>query len=166
MAVSAPLAAADLAVALLAIDYGGPLTPQATAVINTMAVAFAKCIGHYAANNSVSTNDTGAVAGATPTNPGTFTGSGTGTISGLVVGDALAGTGLAGEIMAELESADFGGPLTPGARAQLALVANAVAVFADHVNNNATVTVPTVTGPGITPNLNGPSTGTGTGTAL
>lgn len=157
-------AATALETTLLAIDYGGPLTPGATAIIQTMAAAFAKCIGHMILNNTVSTNITGALAGATPSTPGTFTGTGTGTVAGLTKGDALTGTGLAGEIMAELESADFGGSLSPGARAQLALLADAVAVFADHVQTNAQVST-TDTGVGGTPNVNGPATGTGTGNA-
>lgn len=166
MPVNEAAAAATVESALLAIDYGGTLTASATALIGDMADAFAKCIGHYAANNMVDTDDTGAVAGATPTTPGVFTGTGSGTISGLIAGDALLGTGLSGEIMAVLESSDYGGTLTTEAREQLAVLANAVAVFADHVNDNAQVTVPVVTGPGITNNLNGASTGTGTGVAI
>ena len=166
MPVNEAAAAAVISAELLAIDYGGPPTPSAVALINKLADAFAKSIGHYATNNMVDTDDTGTVTGATMVNPGVFNGSGLGGISGLTVGDALGGTGLAGEIMAVLESGDYGGTVTSEARAQLALIADAVAVFADHVNDNAVVTVPTVTGPGITPNLNGPSTGTGTGTAL
>ncbi len=166
MPVNETAAAATIAAELLAINYGGALTPSATAVINDLADAFAKCIGHYATNNQVSTDDTGTVAGATPATPGIFTGTGSGGISGLIKGSAGSGTGLAGEIMTVLESADYGGSLTATARAQLAVIADAVAVFADHVNANALVTVPSVTGPGITNNLNGPSTGTGTGTAV
>lgn len=157
-------AATALEASLLALDYGGVLTPEATAVIQTMAGAFAKCIGHMIANNVISTSITGALAGATPSSPGAFTGTGTGSVAGLVKGDALSGTGLAGEIMAELESADFGGTLTAEARARLALLADAVAVFADHVQNNAQVST-TDTGTGLTPNVNGPATGTGSGNA-
>ncbi|TDI91265.1 MAG: hypothetical protein E2O75_04985 [Chloroflexi bacterium] len=166
MAVDEASARAGVEAELLAIDWGGALTASSTAVIENLAEAFAKCIPHYASNNAVDTDDTGSVTGATMSNPGVFNGSGTGAISGLTVGDALAGTGLAGEIMTVLESADLGGTLTATARVQLALVADAVAVFADHVNDNAVVTVPTVTGPGVTPNLNGASTGVGTGVAL
>lgn len=164
MPMSEAIAATAIETTLLAKDYGGPLTPGATAMIQTMAAAFAKCIAHMISNNVVSTNITGALAGATPSSPGAFTGTGTGTVSGLLKGDALSGTGLAGEIMAELESADFGGTLTAEARAQLALLANAVAKFADHVQTNAQVST-TDTGAGLTPNVNGPANGTGTGNA-
>lgn len=141
---------------------------QAKAQLQVIANAFAKCIPHLISSGLVSTNDTGAVAGAvagpTPT-PGAFTGSGTGTIGGLIKGDALTGVGLAGLIMAQLHA---GTNYLPGAdvtraRQQLALLANAVAHFATYVMANAQV-ITTVAGPAITPGLNGPSTGTGTGT--
>lgn len=166
MPVNESAAAAVIKAELLAIDYGGPLTPEAQAIVENIGDACAKCIGHYAANNTVSTNITGVVTGATPAPPtvGVFNGTGMGTVAGLIKGDALSGTGLAGEIMTVLEGADYGGTVTAVARAQLALIADAVAVFADHVATNAVVST-TDTGPGTTPGVKGPTSGTGTGNA-
>ena len=173
MPVNEASARAVIQAELLAINYGGALTPAATAVIQNLAEAFAKCISHYASNNTVATDITGAVTGATPGPPptvGVFNGTGTGTgaikgILGLIKGDALTGVGLAGEIMAVLEVADLGGTLTATARAQLALIADAVAIFADYVNGNSLVST-TDSGAGTVPGFNGAATGTGTGSAV
>lgn len=169
MPVSEPTAASAVMAVLSAADYGGPLTAAATAQLQVLANAFAKCISHYAANNTVSTTDTGTVTGAVPPppppgTPGVFNGTGSGTIGGLVKGDALSGTGLAGEIMSVLQAGGYGGPLTADAIDQLALLADACAEFAPYVMTNAQVST-TVSGPATTPGVNGPTTGNGTGSA-
>ena len=158
-------AAAAVKAVLLSGDFGGAITAEADTLISAVADAFAKCIAHYAAQNTVSTNVTGAITGGTPASPGAFAGTGTGTIGGLVKGDALLGTGLAGEIMSELESASYGGTITGVARTQMALLCNACAGFADYVMANATVSTTDV-GVAASPNLNGASTGTGSGNAV
>lgn len=148
-------------------DAGAPQIAQARAQLRVVADAFAKCIPHLIAQGTVSTTDTGVVAGAvvSPPSPGTFTGTGSGGILGLIQGDALTGVGLAGEIMAELHAGQeyLPGADVAAARAELAKLANACALFASYVMANATVST-TVTGPAITPGLNGPATGAGTGT--
>lgn len=168
MPLSESTAAAAVMAVLSAGDYGGALTGPATAQLQAIADAFAKCIPHFVTNNTVSTTVTGAVAGAVtgpPPTLGVFTGTGTGSIGGLVKGSASGGTGLAGEIMAALQSASYGGALDGVATSQLALLADACAVYADHVQANATVST-NVTGPSTTPGVNGPSTGTGGGNAV
>lgn len=158
-------AASVIQAVLLSGEYGGVLTPAAQALVQKVGSAAAKCIGHMILNNTVSTTVTGVVAGATPSTPGAFAGTGTGTVGGLVRGSAAANTGLAGEIVTELLSSDFGGAVTPAARLQLNALADAIAVFADYVMANATVTT-TDAGAAVPVNLNGPSTGTGTGAAV
>lgn len=151
-------------------DYGdaGPSQiAQARAQLQVIADAFAKCIPHLVSFGVVSTDDTCTVAGAVPGPPptaGTVTGTGTGGVSGLTPGSALAATGLAGAIMAVLEA---GVEVLPGAdmdtaRAQLAVLANACAKFADHVMDQGVVST-TVTGVATTLGVNGATTGDGTG---
>lgn len=147
-------------------DAGAPQIAEARAQLRVVANAFAKCIPHLMAG-TVSTTDTGVVAGAvvSPPSPGTFTGTGSGGVLGLVQGDALTGVGLAGAIMAVLHAGQtyLPGADVAAARAELAKLANACALFATYVMANALVST-TVTGPAITPGLNGPATGVGTGT--
>lgn len=153
-------AAKELVLAALVAEQGGPNDGQ-----DGLAGAIAKCVPHLLAG-TVTTTVTAAVTGAVPTppSPGVANGTGTGTIGGLVKGDAIAGLGLAGVIMSGLMSHV---ELLPGSdlatvRAQVAVVADAIAVFADYVMANAQVST-TDTGPATTPGVNGPTTGSGTG---
>lgn len=152
-------------------DYGDAQPAQiaqARAALQNLANAFAKCIPHLVSFGVVSTSDTVTVTGAVPTPlPGTagaVAGSGTGTLGGLVQGSAGASTGLAGAIMAVLQAGLVPIPGADLAQAadQLALLADACAEFASYVMTNATVST-TVTGVATTLGVNGPSTGTGTG---
>lgn len=163
MAISSAVVKAEILSALLTFDFGGVVVGDALARLDTLASAIATAIDHFQVNHSVTTTVKGNVSAATPSTVGIFTGSGTGSVVGLVAGDALSGTGLAGEVMAVLESADYGAdPLAPEARARLADIANAIALFADYVVVNATVST-TDAGAGTVVNYNGPATGTGSG---
>lgn len=152
-------------------DYGDASPAQkaqARAQLQVLANGFAKCIPHLKAGQA-NTNDTCTVAGAvvppaTPT-AGAVTGTGVGTVSGLVVGSALAYSGLAGAIQTVLEGgiSPIPGADLAGAKAELAKLSNAVALFASYVMTNAQVNT-TVTGVATTLGVNGPTTGTGTGT--
>lgn len=161
---SESVAAAAVTAVLSAGDFGGSLTPTAQVLIDKLGDAMGKCIAHMIANNTVETNVTGAVTGGTPSSTGAFAGSGSGTVGGLTRGDAALNTGLAGEIMTELETGSYGGPLTASARAQLATIADIIAQFATYTMANADVTTTDV-GVATNVNENGNTTGDGDGSA-
>ncbi len=138
-------------------DYGDAAPAQITQArgqLQAFANAVALCIPHLLTgivSTSVTATVSGAVTGPPPT-VGAVSGSATGTIGGL--SKPVLQAAILAQLVADSPAHD---------PAQLDALADAIAEFAPYVMANAQVST-TDAGTAITPGVNGPTNGTGTGT--